>query len=283
MHISINICQFTKYGGNEEILKLLKEAGFDAYDFSMYGSNPDRFIDGDDYLEKAAALRKFADGIGIVCNQTHAPFPTAKIGDENYNREIIPVLKRSIEVSGILGGKISVVHPCNNYNAQQNAELYSQLLDTAKKSNVILAVENMWNWEKGENNACAAACSHHDDFWEHLELLDKRWFTACLDIGHAAMKGLDTSPSQMIKKLAPRLGALHIHDNDGFHDNHARPYSMGGVDFDEVLSCLKDNGYKGDITLETEDKFIKNAPRETVLTATKNLAAIADFFRSKLI
>ena len=256
-------------------IKLLKDCGFTAYDFSMF----DLAITRDNnYKENAIKLREYADSIGIKCNQSHAPFPSARIGDEVYNEEITLLINRAIEISGILGAKSCVVHPVNDFNAQQNAIMYQNFIDVAKKYNVKICVENMWNWTG--DYASKAACSHHDDFKKHLELLDSNIFVACLDIGHAEMKGLETTAVQMIKTLDKKLFALHIHDNDCHHDNHKLPYT-GNIDFAPIITALKEVDYKGDITFEA-DTLCKVVPKELIPGALRFMADIGKYFKSEI-
>ena len=59
----------------------------------------------------------------------------------------------------------------------------------------------------------------------------------------------------MIKALGPRLQALHIHDNDRWHDSHQIPFSMD-IDFEAMIKALKEIGYSGYLTLEA-DAFLK--------------------------
>jgi sugar phosphate isomerase/epimerase len=135
--ISTEIASFRKTINDDfEIVKLLKQAGFTAYDFSM--SNAQfalEFLKDDSCYDFAKKLRKFADDIGIVCNQTHAPFPTLKRDDE-WNKTMLSALKRSIKVSSILGAKICVVHPGNLFSIEENTALYRELLPIAKECNI---------------------------------------------------------------------------------------------------------------------------------------------------
>ena len=85
MKISTEISSFRPYGENRDVLRLLKEGGFDAYDFSMFRGDRERLIDEPHYLRGAEKLREYGESIGISCNQTHAPFPTVRPGDEAFN------------------------------------------------------------------------------------------------------------------------------------------------------------------------------------------------------
>ena len=285
-YISTNISPFYRIGDRKQVVKMLKDAGFTAYDFSMFCNEWHKpyndFLSTDDYVEKAKDFRAYADSIGIVCNQSHAPFPTVIKGEENeeFNKQMFDLVCRAIEVSGILGVKVCVVHPCNDYTAEENAELYKKFEPYARKAGVKIGVENMWNWAADSPTATPAACSHHDDFRKHLDLLPSDVFVACLDIGHAQMAGLDTSAVQMIETLSDRLEALHVHDVDGVHDNHQLPFTQA-TDFEPIVQALKKVGYKGDITLES-DCFATKAPLEIQPAVAKYMAAVAGYFKDRL-
>ena len=280
-YISTEIQSFKQYGNVWEIVKMLKEVGFTAYDASMFtGGVFDEILYAENWEEKAREFRAYADSLGIVCNQSHAPFATARKGDEEYNKQMLPKIKRAIEVSGILGAKICVVHPCNNYTAEENAKLYKNFEQTAKKAGVKIAVENMWNWKQGSPTATPAACSHHDDFKKHLELLNKDVFVACVDIGHAEMAGLNTSAVEMIETLGEWVQCLHLHDIDGVKDNHQVPFTQK-VDFARIVDALKKINYQGDVTLEVAYAPLKT-PKELQKPLAKYLAEIANYFKGEL-
>ena len=93
------------------------------------------------YADFAKKLRKIGEDCGIVCNQSHAPFPVRCADIRSY-------LKRAIECTAIAGGEICVIHPDNDKSPEENAEMYFELLPFAKEHNVKIATENMWNWNK---------------------------------------------------------------------------------------------------------------------------------------
>ena len=119
----------------------------------------------------------------------------------------------------------------------------------------------MWNWDKENNHAKVAACSHHDDFKAHVKAVNDPYLVACLDIGHAEMAGLDTTASQMIYALGDALQALHIHDNDKLGDSHQIPFSMN-IPWDDVAKALKGANYQGYLTLEA-DRYIGSSGAKT--------------------
>ena len=70
-------------------------------------------------------------------------------------------------------------------------------------------------------------------------------FGWCYDTGHA--KSLGYAPA-VLRDCIPPL-SLHIQDNHGHGDDHLRP-GDGAIDWDDVLSCLRDCGYAGEFVLE---------------------------------
>ena len=219
-----------------------------------------------DYAGLTKKLAQIGRDNGIVCNQSHAPFPS-------YASGIMDYLKRAIECTAIAGGEICVIHPDNYKGAKENAEFYFELLPFAKEYGVKIATENMFCFDKEKDIALPAACSHHDDFLAHLEAVNDPYLVACLDIGHAAMAGLDTSPEEMIRTLGNSIEALHVHDNDLRHDKHQIPFSMN-IDFEKVIAALKKIGYKGYITLEA-DSFAKAFSADSAEECAASLSCAA--------
>ena len=291
MYLSTEISSWRGIGSDEKAIKLLKDSGFTAYDYSMFSAQGKanlgyELLLSENYIEKANNLRKYADSIGMPCNQTHAPFPTARVGDEEYNKRAKELTVRALEISGILGAKYCVVHPCNHYSPEENLELYKEFVELAKAAGVKIATENMWNctgWGTSEFTLLPAACSSHDNFKRHMDLLtelDKDIFGACLDIGHSEMRGLDTTAVEMLKTLGDYVTCIHLHDNDLFHDNHDLPF-VGNMDYAPIIETFKEIGYKGDITLES-NTFASKLPVELLPAAAKYAAAIAQYFKDKI-
>lgn len=238
------------------ILKIIKKAGFDAYDYTMFdmGENLNKkvnFAFMDDYKEKALELRKYADSIGLICNQAHAIFPSFFLGNEELTKKKIKQTIKCMEIASILGAKIIVVHPENNATPEENMVFYKRLEPYCSKFNIKIGVENMWNWKNGDPVCSEAACSYPDNFITHLQLLNSPWFVACVDVGHAEMMP-NTSAPEMIRQLGNYVQALHIHDNDTIRDYHRIPYS-NKIDFSAIIEALKDINYQGDITLEVDN------------------------------
>lgn len=277
MKISTEIYSASLIVGEEKAVELCAKAGFDAWDFSMFtmcnydwtnkvilpNNHP---LAGKDYLKFVRRLKQISTDNGIHCNQTHAPFPVSC-------KEIRVFLKRAIECTAEIGGEICVIHPNNDKTAEENAIMYSELLPFAKQCGVKIATENMWNWDESLNQSTFAAGSTPESFCAHVDEISDEYMVACLDIGHAEMKGSNTSAVEMIHALGRRLQALHIHDNDKWQDLHQIPFSMD-VDFCAIVNALKDIGYSGYLTLEANG-YLNDRTKETVLDGLKDLALSA--------
>lgn len=283
MRISTEIGSIAQRVGREKAIAFCKEAGFDAFDLSMTAmtrydaqqrciiTNSDDPLTGDGYLSYIRQLRRFADDIGIPCNQSHAPFPIE-------NPLVYSYLQRAIECTAEMGASLCVIHPDNNKSPEENAEIYFRLLPFAKDHNVKIATENMWNWDGVKNCATPCACSTPESFNAHLDAVNDPDFVACLDIGHAEMRSLGTTAVDMIHSLGSRLQALHIHDNDLVNDSHMIPFS-GKIDFCAVITALKSVNYSGYLTLEA-DTYLKAFTPDTAFEGIQNLAATANRLRN---
>ena len=280
MKTSTEINSIAKFVGEERAVEYVAKAGFDAFDLSMFKMvkydwknkvllDNDHPLAGKDYLKFARRLKQIGLDNGIVCNQSHAPFPS-------YAPEIRSYFKRAIECTAEAGGKICIIHPDNYKGAEENAQMYFELLPFAKECGVKIATENMWNWNDELNIAAPAACSSPESFVAHIDAVNDEYFTACLDIGHAEMEGLNTNTVEMIKALGPRLGALHVHDNNLHDDSHQIPFSMK-IDFEAMVKALREVNYKGDMTLESDAylHYFCDHDSSKVFEGVKNLADAA--------
>lgn len=277
MKISTEIRSISAIVGEEKAVEYVAKAGFDCWDFSMMSmcnfvwasqsvEKTDHPLTGNDYLKFARKLKQIGLDNGIYCNQSHAPQPT-------YNKDVRSYLKRAIECTAEAGGKICVIHPDNFKSAEENAEMYNELLPFAKGCNVKIATENMFGFNKEKGQLEAHACGHHLDFKKHLDIINDKDFVACVDIGHSELKGVGTSFEEMLRTLGDKVCALHIHDNDGLIDMHQIPFS-GVIDFERVVKVLKEINYKGDFTLEAY-KYLSGRTEENVFEGIKELAASA--------
>lgn len=275
--------------GDIRAIELYAEAGFRHLDFSMFRMDTDTHpLCGDGWQNYVKLVKATADRLGVSFTQAHAPFPTVNYLRAGYSEKMQPRVCRSIEVAGMLGIKHIVVHPCLLCHAPAgvtdqkayNVEIYRQLLPYAQKWDVVICLENMWDWDGMTDRAKCCVCSTSDQFAEYVDALNDRHFAACLDIGHAGMVG--ERAQDAIRGLGHRLEALHVHDNDDHYDLHQIPFT-GRVEWGEVIKALREVGYKGELTFETCG-WINNMPPEPklILDSLKYLYSLGEYLVSEI-
>lgn len=276
--------------GYEKNIELIKNAGFTAFDISLDGPNdimiPEEFC-GDDYKERAYKLREYADSLGIVCNQSHAPFGS-QYGDATPDTELFKKTVRSMEIASIMGAKGIVVHPMqfkyHPYYADElkeiNKRFYNDLLPYAEKFNIIMYTENMWNVRPVSHVIIPSTCSWAEEFAEYIDMIDSPYMKGCLDVGHMLLTGENLL--RAIEILGPdRLAALHVHDVYPQSDAHTIPF-LGNVNYEEMITGLKKIGYKGDITFES-GCFERHFPTDELrLSALRLTADIGKYFKKRI-
>jgi len=104
-----------------------------------------------------------------------------------------------------------------------------------------------------------------------LEVNDE-YIMACLDTGHFEAVGKDICGA--IRLLGEHLAALHVHDSAFGQDRHAYPF-QGLVDWKGFTRGLKDIGFKGAISLETQ--VCSETPQPMLDQMQRSLAGIARY------
>ncbi len=252
----------------EQAIKIIYQAGFDAYDISLCPMlrDPDCRFNKDDYRQEAQKLRAYSDGLGIVCNQAHAPFHSS-CGIPEKDAETFKKITRATEIASILGAKNIVVHPKQHLKYLENREelfkinleFYKDLIPYAIEFNIKIAIENMWQYNENNHSITESTCSRAKEFCEYIDKINSEWIVGCLDIGHTSLIGADTS--KFIHTLGnKRLRALHVHDTDFIRDSHTMPF-MEKIDYGLVAKALGEIDYKGDFTFEIIS-FFKDKPLE---------------------
>ena len=247
-----NFSLYRKFGG-ERSADIIKAAGFDAIDYCMCEPPSKDNMLGDDYLERAHAMRKHLDEIGLPCNQAHAPYSVGYGGEFNESNEGYRMVVRAIEIASVLGAPNIAVHPVNytptNVNLfEYNKEYFQSLIPYCEKFNICVSVENLLKYD--QSRGCNFPVL--GDPYQHMYLVNSigsQYFNICLDVGHAAATGFD--PAEVIRTMNNKiLKALHIHDNDLKQDLHLMPFT-GKINWKEVTAALREIDYKGDLNFET--------------------------------
>lgn len=286
MRLSVESAEVCEKFGDIEGLSLIKNAGFDAVDFSYCGLSDDSPVLGKGYREYAHKLRNHIDKLGLVCNQAHAPFNLSRtekfdMSEPHYN-EIV----HSIEAAAILGAEHIIVHPIyvpvgetvNGISYEDYNHMYYKSLEPyCREFGIKIAVENMF-YVDTKRKYRRGMLHTPETLTAIVKRLDSPYFVACVDIGHLAITG-EEEPEKFIRCMEPSvLKALHVHDNDYIMDMHILPFT-GDINWKEVMPALKEMGYTGDLTYEI-CTYLKKFPNELIPDALKLAQSVGRYLIS---
>ena len=289
MRISTQTDLMEKYLSKEEIVKMLKDAGFTAVDWSFFEMlNCEGVWCTDEWESAAKQLRAAADEAGIVFNQAHAPFPTSR-GTEEFDGPMLERIKRSIRVAAILGVKNIVVHPMTHLHYQEagnkeklfemNVAMYKSLMPLCEELGICVCTENMWTRDKNRGYIVDSVCAQPKEFAAMIDAVGSPYLKGCLDIGHCALVGID--PCEAIHVLGrDRLKALHIHDVDYLSDCHTLPF-IEKLDWESVCKALGEIDYTGDLTLEANN-FNHGFPKALLPEVCRLMAKTAGYLAERI-
>ncbi|MBO5510501.1 MAG: sugar phosphate isomerase/epimerase [Clostridia bacterium] len=279
MKLSMETYGLRRRYGDFEAARLIREAGFDCVDYSCYYWKEQAHALEDGYREYARALRTHLDGLGLVCNQSHAPFDTKYGQPFELSCGTFRNVTRAIEVASILGAEQIVVHSIampkeltedTEATHAYAMEYYHALLPFAEEFGIRIAVENLFVRHK-EKFVYSGRLNRPDTLSRVVRELDSPWATACLDMGHAAMVGYE--PENFVRGMDKGLlGAVHFQDGDYIEDWHTLPY-LGQYHWAEIMKALAETGYRGDLTFEIY-KYYQNLPDEAIPHALKMAEAV---------
>ena len=79
----------------------------------------------------------------------------------------------------------------------------------------------------------------------------------CADLGHWASSGLD--PLEVVRKIAPRIHAIHIKDRESIiQPSHDRPLGTGVINLVGILDEVRKHGFAGNVSIEYEHNWKTN-------------------------
>jgi len=237
---------------------LLKEAGYDGVDISLWGvCREGNWFDRDGWQDICAEIAEMAKEMGLSLYQTHGNTYSGKEWDDpNYPHHEFKMKStvRTVSATAALGAKWVVLHPMNLphdplYSAKKakeaNLKYLAPMIEEAKKTGVGVAVENMVDYKGFRRRYCGG------DIYELIDLVDTindPSVGICIDTGHAHLAGLNVPAA--IREVGSRLKCTHINDNHGGPDDeHIFPY-FGTLDWTGTCRALKEIGYEGDFSYE---------------------------------
>lgn len=258
----------SKYGA-KEALKIAADAGFDGVDYSLEcygnGSLPNLLeMSQNEFEEHFKGLKAYAQELGIEIPSVHGECtPYGK--DEAVNEVIKQKCIRELEAAALLGAKYCVIHSASTiiwgYDASPefmheiNSRMYNDLIPTAERLKVYVTLESF-------GGITVNGVAGYDYFANHkvmrdeYDSLDTKYKAFCVDTGHTnvAVGGGCLCVEEYIRYFGQRVKMLHMHDNNGFTDQHLIP-PYGTVNWPEVFKALDDIGYDGYYNFEIAYKF----------------------------
>lgn len=258
--------------GEDEAIRLIAKGGYDCLDFSVGGMTHDdhHIWNSDGYREEAERIRRVCQKNNVEAALLHTPFLFSWQDPEAMEKIALPRTIRSLEIAGILGAPIAIVHPIHDipYSFygdmlyKKNIAFYRYLLPYAKKYNVKIALENMFQYDS-RGNTIPDMYADIDEFKRALEELSDPFFCACVDVGHCGL-GRCCTAGEMIRALGDHVQALHVHDNDNTRDTHTVPY-LGTMDWEDICSALREINYQGVMNLEVLGSYYKRFTEPALL------------------
>ena len=266
----------------DEFFDIVSAAGFDAVDFMLndlvFDQSEMQLADTAEYCE---AVKKAANERGLTVEQTHAPFQFKNWDDaEHFESVIFPRTVRSLEMSALLGAKISVVHPLHHrvYRGHEeeifrlNMEFFKRLIPYCKEYGVKVGIENVCQRDPKRRCYVVDTCNTAEEMIRYIDTLDSEYMVACLDLGHVGLPMRDDEAQDMIRALGhDRLQALHVHDNNYQADGHLLPY-FGEIDWVEITQALADIRYGGNLTYEVSSDLLNTTDTGFTPIAAKFIA-----------
>ena len=170
----------------------------------------------------------------------HGPFMDLVSGspDERINAVTYGRFEHVIRIADKLGVKQVVFHA--NYIGllhndfyrrgwhQRNVDFWGPLGDYARAHDVIIAIENMWEFDPSI-------------IGNLLRELDHPYLKSCIDIGHASLfSDPNISINDWLETLDEWVVEIHMNNNNGVMDEHfGFDWEQGVLDYEALLPKLR--------------------------------------------
>lgn len=232
-------------------LSALKEAGFDAVDYSVGWG----VLLKDNCEDKIEKVRLKLEETGIECYQIHLPCYNIFLQPDATDEATEKSIHRALEVAACLGTKWAVVHSMGTVDAEhsaewvisRNVENFRRYLETAEECGVGIALENIPRFgDCPQYDFITASVERH---LEIIERIDSPNFQACWDFGHQHLNISDGDRVATLGRIAKYVKAFHMASNYGNMDWHLAP-CFGNVNWREILRPVTEAGYDGTFNLE---------------------------------
>ena len=228
----LSCCAWALSGPEEQSLDQLAELGF-------------RYVDVRPQALRSPKARQCLKDLGLRISCMAIAFPEAPLDspDEREAAQAFSQLSAALAHGHDLGATTAYAVPGMDGSAPalaRYAGALERLAEEAQHAGLKLGIEHF----PGRSLPTAAATL---DF---IEKIGHPNLYLLFDLGHAQISGED--PAAIIRRAGPRLGYVHLDDNDGRHDQHLS--LLDGVLTQETLhrtwAALGEVKYQGPLSLE---------------------------------
>ncbi len=239
MEISINTDYAKDCGCCESFLRKIAQAGFTHIHWCHHW-NGDFLYSRSEIDEIAKWLREY--GLKLLDLHGSQGFEKDWSSLREYERLAgVELVRNRIDMTARLGGDAVVMHATHwMANERKGCPADDQLrksLDTlepfARTRNVRIAIENL-------------VPARTDLFRDLFAQYSPDFLAFCYDSGHHNISSENPSSLELFKD---RLGAVHLHDNDGSDDQHNLIFT-GSINWDRIAALMADSAYSKCINME---------------------------------
>ncbi|MEO0565244.1 MAG: sugar phosphate isomerase/epimerase family protein, partial [Chloroflexota bacterium] len=167
----------------------------------------------------------------------HGPFMDMAPGspDARINQICVERYHHAISIASQLGAEKIVFHAnfiaaIHNISYREgwhsrNVDFWGEMAEYAQREGVLLAVENMWEFDP-------------DIIVDVLTEVNHPHLRACLDVGHAHIFGPDYAFETWLSAFEPFLIHVHMNNTHGKLDTH-NALGDGIIDYDAILNRFR--------------------------------------------
>jgi len=231
-----------------ERLAKTKEVGFDAVCL-LRDAIPEK--------DAGKVYRTYADLVrnaGLKVADGHAPFIrdwnlVDSLWSDNLNGEMTYGIYLGAIDEAVQDGVGTLIFHIYHGNAPPTNEIglnrMRHLVGVAEKNGVTIAVEN------------TSSADYLSYVFDNIDSPNLRF---CYDTGH---NHCNEPKIDLLEMFGSRLGALHLHDNNGNDDDHLIPFE-GSINWKKIMAKIAATNYAGPTTIESTIATISmTAPRDS--------------------
>ncbi len=247
-----------------DIMEILLEAGIESVEF--WAETPDFWRTRNNETSQVI----LEEAISLMPHGCTLHSPILDLNPASYNDYVHEATIKEtlwcLELANRIGAKVVTIHPgkrtVHRMPTNEDWDKFMKYLGTCKEKadllNVNLSLEN-------SIARISSMCSTPDEMKKVLDKIPGLFFT--FDVVHAFMVSPGNALS-FIKELGDKIINVHVgapHDGKQHYPSHRIR------DMEPVLAALRDSGYKGDLTIEIDDKvFSRPLSREDKIRELKD-------------